>query len=76
MSLDIPNAFIQAHVPKSKNGEQIVMKIRGILVDWLIELDPTSYSQYVVYENGKKVLYVEVVLLSERIYNALIELTI
>ena len=60
MTQDIPNAFIQAHVPESPDGERIVMKIRGVLVDWLIELDPSSYSQFVVYENGKKILYVEI----------------
>ena len=27
MTLDIPNAFIQAHVPKSPDGERIIMKI-------------------------------------------------
>ena len=36
------------------------MKIRGVLVDWLVEFDPAAYSPYVVYENGKKVLYVEI----------------
>ena len=54
MTEDIPNAFIQVHVPESPDGERIVMKIRGVLVDWLIELDPVSYTQFVVYENGKK----------------------
>ena len=60
MTEDIPNAFIQVHVPESPDGERIVMKIRGVLVDWLIELDPVSYTQFVVYENGKKVLYVKI----------------
>ena len=60
MSLDIPNAFIQARVPKQLVGERIAMKIRGVLVDWLVELDPAAYSPYVVYENGKKILYVEI----------------
>ena len=36
------------------------MKIRGTLVEWLVELDPTRYSNKVVYEKGKKVLYLEV----------------
>ena len=32
------------------------MKIRGQLVDWLCEIDPTSYLPYVVYEQGVKTL--------------------
>jgi hypothetical protein len=36
------------------------MKIRGALVDMLCDLDSELYLSYVVYENGEKVLYVEV----------------
>ena len=54
---DVPNAFIQAHVPKIKDGEdRIIMKIDGILVDMLVELAPEIYSDFVVFEKGKKVL--------------------
>ena len=60
MALDIPNAFIQARLPKSPVGERIIMKIPGVLVDWLVAMDPDAYSRFVVYENGKKVLYVEI----------------
>ena len=63
MSADIPNAFIQAKMPKAnvKNGdERVIMKITGKLVDILIRIAPEVYSGYVVYENGQKVLYVEV----------------
>ena len=58
---DIPNAFIQAHVPESPDGERIVMKIWGILVDWLVELDRTVYLEDIVYRNWKKLLYVEII---------------
>ena len=37
------------------------MKVRGVLVDWLIELDHISYPKYVVYGNGTKFLYLEVI---------------
>jgi hypothetical protein len=58
---DIPNAFIQTKLDNTdKDGNRTVMKIRGILVDILCELDPT-YKQYVVTEGGQKVLYVHVV---------------
>jgi hypothetical protein len=36
------------------------MKIRGALVDMLIELDPLFYRDYVSIVNGKKILYVQV----------------
>ena len=55
MSNDIPNAFIQAEVPKDKkNNKRIIMKITGKLVDVLISIAPETYSGYVVYKNGKK----------------------
>ena len=60
MSLDVPNALIQAILPKAKVGERVIMKLRGEAVDWLVELDPLSYLEKVVYEKGKKVLYLEV----------------
>ena len=56
MTLDIPNAYIQASVPLQKVGERIIMKVRGDLVDWLCQIDPTSYVPYVVIERGVKVL--------------------
>ena len=36
------------------------MKITGILVDMLVEISPSTYSKYVVFKKGKKVLYVHV----------------
>ena len=58
MTADIPNAFIQAEMPKG--GERVIMKITGVLVDLMVEMAPEIYGPYVVYENGKKVLYVQV----------------
>ena len=58
MTNDVPNAFIQAHMPEYKNGEaRVVMKVSGLLVKLLCELAPETYAPYVVIENGKKVLY-------------------
>ena len=46
---DVPNAFIQALIPLLKdNDARIVMKITGILVKILLELDPERYKDYVV----------------------------
>ena len=36
------------------------MKITGVLVDLLVDMVPEVYKDYVVFENGKKVLYVQV----------------
>ena len=58
MSNDVPNAFIQAEAPKGK--EKIVMKITGVLVDLLIDVCPETYKDFVVLENGKRVIYVVV----------------
>ena len=54
MVLDIPNAFIQTPMPPT--DEKIVMKVKGKLVDYLLEIDFMSYNTYVVYENGVKTL--------------------
>ncbi|KAG7373398.1 reverse transcriptase RNA-dependent DNA polymerase [Nitzschia inconspicua] len=58
MTSDIPNAFVQTDVNKHKIGERIVMKIKGPMVDMLIEMAPEIYSDYVIEENGRKVFYV------------------
>ena len=36
------------------------MKIRGSLVNMLVDLDPEVYGKNVVFENGKKILYIVV----------------
>ena len=61
MTADVPNAFIQAPMPKVKPGEErVMMKITGVLVDMLVQLSPEVYGPYVVFENGWKVIYVQV----------------
>ena len=61
MATDVPNAFIQAKMPEVKNGEErVFMKIEGSLVDILLQINPEIYGGKIVYENGKKVLYVKV----------------
>ena len=61
MTADIPNTFIQAHMPKLQGGEErVIMKITGILVDLLVKLAPNVYGPFVVFENGKKVIYLQV----------------
>ena len=47
-------------MPLPKDGERVIMKVRGRLVDWLVELDPTYYASKVVFEGKSRVLYLEV----------------
>ena len=57
---DIPNAFVQTHVEeKDEDGNQTIMKIRGICVNILCEIDPI-YQDYTVTEGNQKVLYVHI----------------
>jgi hypothetical protein len=61
MTCDIPNAFIQAYLPKKEPGEdRVVMKITGVLADMLVDINPELYGPAVVMENRKKFIYVEV----------------
>ena len=46
MSADVPNAFIQTEMPQGK--EKVMMKITGVLVDMLVQLDPKLYGPHVV----------------------------
>ena len=70
MCNDVPNAFIQTPLPQPKTGEaRVTMKITGVLVDMLVQLNPEVYGNYVVFENGRKVIYVVVL---KAIYGMLI----
>jgi hypothetical protein len=41
MTCNIPNAFIQVYLPKKEPGEdRVVMKITGVLVDMLVNINP------------------------------------
>ena len=43
--IDIPNAFIQTRVEDKK--DMAVIRIRGILVDMLVDITPEVYAPYV-----------------------------
>ena len=58
MMADIPNAFVQVDIGKKEKGKRIIMKIRGLLLNMLIELNPKTYENFVVYEGNSKALYV------------------
>ena len=59
MTADVPNAFIQTKLPKINGEDRIVMKITGALVNMLIQINPGLYKEYVVFERGNAVIYVE-----------------
>ena len=59
MVMGVTNAFIQTNISPKKDGEErAIMKIIGVLVDMLGEMDSEMYRKHVVFENGKKVIYV------------------
>ena len=61
MCVDIPNTFIQTAMSELKAGEeQVIMKITGVLVNMMVDISSELYGSYVVYEKGRKVLYVQV----------------
>jgi hypothetical protein len=56
--IDIPNAFVQTRVQDEK--DMAIIRIRGILVDILVELDPEAYAKYVTTDKkGVKQLLVQ-----------------
>ena len=62
MTGDVPNAFIQTTMQPPEEGEErVIMKITGVLVNVLVQMNPETYGPHVVYENGRKVLYVQVI---------------
>ena len=66
---NIPNAFVQTDVEENdKDGNQTIMRIRGVCVDSLCEIDPI-YRDYMVTEDNQKVLYVHI---TQAIYRMLV----
>jgi hypothetical protein len=63
MTADVPNAFIQTKLPEGKAGdERVIMKITGVLVNLIVDIASEIYGPYVVVEKGKRVLYVQVLM--------------
>ena len=61
MTSDVPNTFIQMDVPKSNGYEaRVIMKNTGVIVDLVMEMEPEVIGTFVIYENGGKVLYIQV----------------
>ena len=63
MVLDVTKSFIKNNMPHNKYVEEsVIIKITGVLVDMLLELDSDTYSNHVVFEHIKKVIYVFVLI--------------
>ena len=60
MILYILNAFVQTAVSQGKTDEKFIMKLRGALVDMLIDICPGIYEEFIVYERNQKVIYVKI----------------
>ena len=52
--VDIPNAFMQADM-----DETVHMKLEGKMAELLVKIDPKLYRPFILIENGKTVMYVE-----------------
>ena len=52
--------FIQTEIPQEEGKDCIILKIRGKLVDILVQIDPATYEPFVTYERGEKILYCNV----------------
>ena len=55
-TVNIPGAFMQG-----EQDETVHMRLEGTLAELLTKCDPKLYCQYVVTENNKPVLYVELI---------------
>jgi hypothetical protein len=56
--IDIPNAFIQTQVDNPK--DQVIIRLRGVVVDWLVKAAPEVYGPFVTTDKkDMKVLLVE-----------------
>ena len=57
--MDVPNTFIHTKISPNKYGEErVVMNTTGVIVDMLLEMDSDTYSNHVVFENERKLIYV------------------
>lgn len=54
--VDVPGAFMQTDQPLD---ETVHVRLTGIMVDKLLEIDSEMYAPFVTYEGKEKVLYVE-----------------
>jgi hypothetical protein len=56
---DVPGVYLQARIAPRENNERVLMKLRGRFVDIMCKVNH-EHSKNAIYENGQKVLYMEV----------------
>jgi hypothetical protein len=54
-TVDVPGAFMQSDI-----DEVVHVRFEGEIAEMLVRMDPKLYRKYVRDENGKAVLYVEI----------------
>jgi Reverse transcriptase (RNA-dependent DNA polymerase) len=54
ITCDVPGVFMQVYI-----DEVVHIRLEGALADLLIKVDPGLYTSYMVIENGKNVVYVQ-----------------
>lgn len=60
MCVNMPDAFVQTEMPKKEAGaERVTMKVAGVLVDMLTQINPGLHGPCAVFEKGRKVSHVQ-----------------
>ena len=54
MSLDVPNAFMQAKLNAKCGQARVIMKITGVLVELSMKKAPHTHEGFVALEHGKR----------------------
>ncbi len=59
-TVDLPNAFCQTVITNADAQHRIIVRLRGALVDLLVEIAPNFYGPYVtINKKGKKILLIQ-----------------
>ena len=58
---DVPNFSIHTPIDRNPGEEKIITIIRVGLVGMMVQTDPEKYGPNVVYDKGKKLIYIKVI---------------
>ena len=70
MSQDVPYSFILTSMPSDPSGKGFIIKIRGLIVEWLVDMNLSTYKGKFLCKKGQNVLYLEVL---KAIYRMLVD---
>ena len=70
ISQDVPNTFFRTSFPSDPSGKICISRIRGLIVDWLVDMNPSTYKGKFLCKKGQKGLYLEVL---KEIYRMLVD---